>query len=361
MDLSYHTFTLLICSFLFCSCSKLSYIIEQGGGQIRLLTSARDNSWVKNDESIPQVTRDKVEFIEELKDYFEEYWSFDTGRIYTRTTFLDRPAVTYLLIASPVEKVKANRECFPFVGCFPYIGFFSLNSARRWAEKYESRGLETHIRPVYAYSTLGYFSDTILSSFFHFDDFTLADLIFHELFHVMFFIKNDVGLNEALASYFAREMTYDFFDLDKDEIKQLKFKDDAQKKISQDMVDMVKLLNQNYKEGASKKGFTQDKESLNKVRKKFLSEIFYPHFRSRCRELSLEKQDCFPLNRDWNNASLAAFMTYNDLIGPIEALREKKELDLRGLYEYIYRQYQLYRKKDGQKRKTLRFSDFLFL
>jgi len=79
---------------------------------------------------------------------------------------LENSAVTYLVVASPFNEIKAVETCFPVMGCFPYLGFFNLNSAKNFAKEKENENYVTWIRPVYAYSTLGYFTDTILSSFF---------------------------------------------------------------------------------------------------------------------------------------------------------------------------------------------------
>ena len=64
---------------------------------------------------------------------------------------------------------------------------------------------------MHAYSTLGYFNDHILSSFFYYNEHQLAEMIFHELFHTIFFVKNEVDLNENLAQYFAQQLTMEFF------------------------------------------------------------------------------------------------------------------------------------------------------
>ena len=88
-----------------------------------------------------------------------------------------------------------------FTGCFPYLGFFKEGEAKKYAMKQEENGFSTYTRPVYAYSSLGHWNDRILSSFFHFDSRELANLVFHELFHHIFFIKNEVSLNENLATF----------------------------------------------------------------------------------------------------------------------------------------------------------------
>ena len=175
--------TLIVPLVLISSCAKLSYLYEQGRGQLSLLTSARENKDVLHDIKIPIKYKDKIVKVEEYKKYFYRYWDRPPQEIYSQTTILDRDAVTYLLIASPYNKIDPNKFCFPFMGCFPYIGFFKEKSAREKASELSDKGLITWVRPVYAYSTLGYFDDPIISSFFRYNDFQLAELVFHELFH----------------------------------------------------------------------------------------------------------------------------------------------------------------------------------
>ena len=193
------------------SCAKLNYIYEQGVGQISLFAKARDNKEVIKNVRLPKEQREKVQKIEELKKYFYKYWGKKETQIYSQTTMLKSRAVTYLVIASPYEEIKAAENCFPVMGCFPYLGFFNLNSAKEFARDKEEEGLVTWVRPVYAYSTLGYFTDTILSSFFHYNEIEITELIFHELFHTIFFVKNEVELNENLANYFSVLMMETYF------------------------------------------------------------------------------------------------------------------------------------------------------
>src|SRR5690606_2478177 len=131
---------------------------------------------------------------------FYHYFDAKPTSIYSKTTMLENPAVSYLVIATPHTSLEPHQFKFPFVGSFPYIGFFNKDSAQKFArELEEDENLVTWVRPVYAYSTLVYFEDRILSSFFHYEDVELAELIFHELVHSCFFIMDEVDLNEHMA------------------------------------------------------------------------------------------------------------------------------------------------------------------
>jgi hypothetical protein len=53
---------------------------------------------------------------------------------------------------------------------------------------------------VSAYSTLGWFSDPLISTFINYPDAELARLIFHELAHQMSYVPGDSRFNESFAS-----------------------------------------------------------------------------------------------------------------------------------------------------------------
>lgn len=187
------------------SCAKFEYIVDQSVGQISLLTKAVENKKVLKNVKVTKDQKEKILKIEELKKYFYQYWHKKETEIYSKTTFLKNKAVSYLVIGSPYNEIKPIENCFPLMGCFPYLGFFDENDASNFSKELENEGAVVFVRPVYAYSTLGYFTDTILSSFFHYSDYELAELIFHELFHTIFFVKDEVDLNENLANYFSKK------------------------------------------------------------------------------------------------------------------------------------------------------------
>ena len=60
-------------------------------------------------------------------------------------------------------------------------------------------GNDVDLRGVPAYSTLGRFDDPLLSSFIRDPDAELARLIFHELAHQLLYVKGDATFNESFA------------------------------------------------------------------------------------------------------------------------------------------------------------------
>lgn len=215
--------TLLLCLLITTSgCSKFGYLIDQGTGQAKILFGGEDNEDVLKDPKVSEKVKKKIRKIAEYKSYFYKYWDKKATDIYEETYFLKNKAVTYLVIASLHNIIKPKKECFLIMGCFPYIGFFDEKDAIDYVKELEREEWVMYICLVYAYSILGYFDDNILSSFFYYNDLDLAELIFHELFHIIFFVKDDIELNENMANYFGKQMSYLYFQCSGDEIKKLK-------------------------------------------------------------------------------------------------------------------------------------------
>jgi predicted aminopeptidase len=322
--------------FFISGCAKLNYLYEQGVGQISLQAKAKDNKEVLQNVRIPKDQKEKIKRIEELKQYFYSYWNKKQTRIYTQTTMLENKAVTYLVVASPYNEIKAVENCFPLMGCFPYLGFFNLTSAQSFAKEREGENLVTWLRPVYAYSTLGYFNDTILSSFFHYTENELAELVFHELFHTIFFVKNEVELNENLANYFAKQMVEEYF-IQTKQLEYLKIKQKEEKEdkiLRQLVVNLTAQLQEHYQSLLPK-----TKEESQAILDEFLDNQFYPAIKKKCSESKIVNKECFPLNKRWNNASFAAFLTYEKRADDIEGLQKKLGVDLKGLFNWIDQRY----------------------
>lgn len=332
------------------SCAKTRYMLEQGSGQLKLLWSAKKNEKMLSDPNVTEDVKNKINQIQVYKNHFYGFWDKEPTKIYSKTTILKGKAVTYLVISSKYYEIKPLTECFPFMGCFPYIGFFSKESAMDYRREKEAENYDTYIRPVFAYSTLGYFTDTILSSFFYYQDIELAELIFHELFHTIFFVKDEVDLNENLANYFGKEMAKDYFK-DDPNLEKRKGELDKSQLLRKKLVELVQQLNRIYEqEGGAKLTM----ELAHQKRDIFLKEKFMPDVEAFCRDNKIE--NCFPLNREWNNASFAAFMTYEKKADKLDMLRDKLNLDLKSFYRYIESEYKEYEEKDIPGK----FGDFLF-
>ncbi len=318
----------------FVGCAKLRYLTEQGIGQARLQWSGKKNDQILSDEKVSGVAKRKILLVEEYKKFFYHYFQQKPTSIYTKTTMLENKAVTYLVIASPHTQMKAFEFEFPLMGSFPYLGFFNLDSAKSYAKDLEKdEKLVTWIRPVYAYSTLGYLEDRILSSFFHYDDVELAELVFHELFHTVFFIKDEVELNENLANLYGKELLREYFK-NKEELKLYLDEEKKKELIDRRVVELIEILQSEFDKLG---GFITDHKA-DELTARFVNEVFKPEIKVLCQKVQLEERDC-ELKEDWNQASFAAFLTYEEEQDFLGTLKSQQQLDLKGFLGWLKKEY----------------------
>ena len=205
----------------------------------------------------------------------------------------------------------------------------------------ENENFVTYMRPVYAYTTLNRlpFYDNILSSFFYYKDQRLAELIFHELIHTIFFVKNEVEFNESFAEYLARHLTYEYFSYSPKEKKSWEDKFNKDVRIMQLIASQTQKLNQYY-------SARQKDESPQSILEDFLAKEFFPGFKSLCNKLKIEK--CWPLEQNWNNAKFAAFMTYSQEQDLIAKIHKKNNLSLKQLLSHTEKRYHEYKKSNRE-------------
>ena len=134
-------------------------------------------------------------------DFAERAMGLAAGEKYQTYVQLEHPFVLWNVFAAPPLSMEPHRWCYPFVGCGPYRGYFKEHRATAYAARLRERGLETYIGGVPAYSTLGWFSDPLLSSFVFWPDAELAELLIHELAHSKVWARSDVAFNEAFATF----------------------------------------------------------------------------------------------------------------------------------------------------------------
>jgi predicted aminopeptidase len=288
--------------------------------------------------------------VNEYKKFFYHFFKQSPTSIYTKTTILDSEAVSYLVIASSHKEIEPFQFKFPFVGEFPYIGFFSKESAESFASSLaKDKNLVTWVRPVFAYSTLGYFEDRILSSFFKFDDVELAELVFHELFHTIFFIKNEVDLNENLANFFGKELLKEYFK-DRNELKDYLKTEEKISLRNQKIVELILILQNEFNKMG---GFLTDQKA-DILTQRFVEEVFRPQIKNFCLEIDLSSKHC-KIDEPWNQAAFAAFLTYEEEQDFLGHLYSSLKMNLKDFLAWIKQEYTLFKEQD----KHESFTDYL--
>src|SRR5260221_9071937 len=110
---------------------------------------------------------------------------------YRRYADIGRPFVVWNVFAAPEFSVKPVESCFLFAGCVSYRGFYSEEAAQRHSAELADQGYDVYVGGVAAYSTLGWFSDPVLSTFIQYPEPEVARIVFHELAHQLVYVKRD--------------------------------------------------------------------------------------------------------------------------------------------------------------------------
>ena len=84
---------------------------------------------------------------------------------------------------------------YPIVGEYQSKGFFKERMAKEYSAKLHNQGYDVYVGEAAAYSTLGWFSDPLLSTFLDDSAEELAETLFHELTHRTYYLKGDTMLS----------------------------------------------------------------------------------------------------------------------------------------------------------------------
>jgi len=211
---SWHTirnfFLLAHLSLTSIGCSP-SYVIKAGLAELEILSSRRPIIEVIQDTTTTKDTRSKLVLVSKAREFASETLQMNIGTSYTTFTKLDRDTLALILSASPKDQLEPKTWWFPLIGRFPYRGFFDKNEALVEKNALENEGFDTYLRPTSAFSTLGWFSDPILSTFLRQDEVGIVETVLHELSHNHLFIKGHIDFNESFATFVGRYGAVEFY------------------------------------------------------------------------------------------------------------------------------------------------------
>lgn len=186
-------------------CETLSYYAQAVGGEFDLLGRARPVGELLADPRTPPALRERLALSQSIRDFASRELKLPDNDSYRRYSDLERPYAVWNVVATPEFSVQPLKSCFPVAGCVSYRGFFSREGALRHAARLRARGEDVFAYGVPAYSTLGVFDDPLLSTFIRWPDAELARLIFHELAHQLVYVGGDSTFDESFAVTVERE------------------------------------------------------------------------------------------------------------------------------------------------------------
>jgi len=194
--------------FLFLNgCAGVSYYGQLASGQLQLLRAREPISTVIADPGRDQLLRAHLIQSQKARTFASQQLHLPDNQSYRLYADIGRPFVVWNVFATPEFSLTPQNHCFPIAGCVAYRGYYSQSAARGEAALQRLQGMDVSISGVEAYSTLGWFNDPIISSMMAWGDERLATLIFHELAHQRFYVKDDTEFNESFATFVEQEGT----------------------------------------------------------------------------------------------------------------------------------------------------------
>lgn len=192
---------------LLSGCSSVSYYSQLASGQWQLLRAREPVAEVIADPARPPVLREHLAQSQRARTFASEQLHLPDNQSYRLYADIGRPYVVWNVFATQEFSLSPQNHCFPIAGCVAYRGYYNQGAARGEAALLRQQGMDVSIGGVEAYSTLGWFNDPIMSSMMSWGDERLATLIFHELAHQRFYVKDDTEFNESYASFVEQEGT----------------------------------------------------------------------------------------------------------------------------------------------------------
>jgi len=201
--------SILVAAFI-SGCSPL-YVLRAAYEEGKILWRREPIADFLNNPQVKPDTQEKLQLVLAVREYARDVLKFNVGGSYSSYSYVDRPDLTYIVVAAPQTELRPYTWWFLIVGNVPYKGYFSKEAAQAEIDRLNAQGYDTSMRTSAAFSTLGWFDDPLLSHLLRYDNTILSEIVFHELFHNTLYVKGAGAFNESSANFIGHVASSDFF------------------------------------------------------------------------------------------------------------------------------------------------------
>ncbi len=307
----------------------MGYLMKSGYGQMKLMASRVSIEDTLRDPGLSEEKKKKLLLSQEAREFAESVLHLKSTKNYTSYVELNRPYVTYVVSAAPKWELKHYLWAYPFMGKMPYKGYFSEEEAHAEEQGLQREDLDTYMRGVSAYSTLGWFNDPLLSSMLRYEDYDLVNTIIHETVHTTLYIKHAADFNERLATFLGNKGA-ELFYLKKEgaespTLHKIKLENEDHQLFSQFISKELTALEIWYNTLPQ----SERNEDRRRARIRDIQTTFTTEIAPRLKTDSYKKFSEVPLN----NARLLVYKTYMQDLSDFERLYEKVGRDYQAFIE----------------------------
>ena len=190
--------------------TSVGYLVKQGGYLLRDGSGARPVDQLLKTASTPADTRQFLLLVGEIKRFAVMDVGLKDNGNYGRYKELSRDHLVDVVSACDAVSFTPYLWSYPFLGRLPYKGFYEKPDAQAEAARLKKDGWDVIVRPVDAFSTLGFTKDPLYSFMRRYPPFELASLIIHEQTHATLFVKGQPEFNEELATFVGDEGAFEW-------------------------------------------------------------------------------------------------------------------------------------------------------
>lgn len=322
-------------------CAQLSYYAQATQGQLGLVASAKPiDQWLA-DPKVSDQLKQRLTLTKQIRKFAVQELDLPDNGSYTKYAELNRPYVVWNVIATPELSMKPVQWCFPVAGCVDYRGYYRKEDAQRFAHDLRSQGYEVRVSGVPAYSTLGWFTDPVLSTFIAYPEAEVARMLFHELAHQVAYAPGDTPFNESFATTVESIGVEQWLDKHGNPDSRERYREFRQRK--RDFIDLLTQHRQHLEEL-----FASDVSDDEKRRKKAL---VITSLKQTYHQIKEEKWGGFSGYDQWfnepiTNAHFVLVATYEELVPAFQALHAKS-----GSMKKFYANVQAMAKQDKARRR----------
>ena len=197
-------------------CSGVRYVAQQATGQIELLRARRPVAEVLADPATSPLIKRRLRLALLARAFgITEIGLRDDGEF---TNYVDTGGpVAWNLTVAHQSKLAIRQYRFPLVGKVAYLGYFRRADAEAEMKRLALQGYDTYLRPVGAYSAIGYFLTPIYADMINDSgpggDYETVETILHEMAHTTAYVVSDSSLNESFATLVGHTAAARFFKL----------------------------------------------------------------------------------------------------------------------------------------------------
>lgn len=237
---------LLVLSLLALQHQTCIYLIYQAKGQMTVLLNRESFSEYEQNHQLSILQKENLNLIPKIKKFSVDSLAYKSSSNYTTIFDQNGQTLIWVITASEPYALKAITWNFPIVGTVSYKGFFNKIMALKEYTTLLAKGYDVDLRPVSAWSTLGWFNDPVLSSMLNRSKASFCHLFFHELFHATYYAPSSVNLNENLAEFVAEKATLKFLRNDSIAVKQYLWKLKESRRMDQFLHQKIDFLSTQY-------------------------------------------------------------------------------------------------------------------